>query len=65
MIHVNEIAVNWKKGMTVQDALDAMNYDFAHIMVTINGEVISEKEFDSHQIPDGADVRAIHIFHGG
>lgn len=65
MIHVNETPVPWKEGMTVQDALDAMGYDFVHITVTVNDKLVESADYDTTPVPDNADVRAIHLFHGG
>lgn len=65
MIHVNETPVPWKEGMTVQDALDAMGYDFVHITVTVNDMLVESSDYDTTPVPDNADVRAIHLFHGG
>ena len=65
MIRVNETEVDWHEGMTVTEALKAMSYDFPIIQVFVNDEIIHTDEFDTHTIPDGAEVKAIHIHHGG
>lgn len=65
MIRVNEIEVLWREGMTVQDCLDAMGYDFVHITVTVNDVFVESLQYRSTQVPDRADVRAIHLYHGG
>jgi thiamine biosynthesis protein ThiS len=65
MITVNEIRIEWHQGMTVSQVLSAMKYTFSHIMVTVDGVHVAEHDHDSFTVPDGADVKAIHIFHGG
>lgn len=65
MIRVNDEPMEWIDGMTVQDMLDARGYDFALIIVTINERFISEDDYDETLIPDGSDVKALHIHHGG
>jgi sulfur carrier protein ThiS len=65
VIEVNETEVPWHEGMTVADALKAMGYDFVMISVFIDGEHVPPDEHDSWPVPDGADVRAIHLHHGG
>jgi thiamine biosynthesis protein ThiS len=55
----------WRPGMTVEDVLNEMKYRFTLLTVTVNGTVIHPDEFDEHEIPDGADVRIIHLHHGG
>ncbi len=57
--------VTWNEGMTVQDVLDAMGYDYALITVWVNGELVSPGDYGSYPVPDGADVQAIHLAHGG
>ncbi|MBI5241401.1 MAG: sulfur carrier protein ThiS [Elusimicrobia bacterium] len=65
MIKVNGNAVTWRDGMTVADALAAMNYDFGHITVTVDGRHVPQDDFDTTPVPDGADMKAIHLHHGG
>jgi len=43
----------------------AMSYDFPLITATVNGEFVPKDEWDTFKIPDNADVKAIHIHHGG
>jgi sulfur carrier protein ThiS len=65
MIRVNEVEIPWKPGMTVQDCLDAMGYDFVHITVTVDDVFVDSIHYKTHPVPDSADVRAIHLYHGG
>ena len=66
MIRVNnrdEIA--WEEGLTVSALLARFRYTFPHIIVKIDGQVIPPAEYPTHAIPDGADVRVIHLIAGG
>lgn len=65
MILVNHEEMNWEKGMTVQDVLDRRRYTFPMIVVKVNDEVVRKEAFASYQVPDGADVRVIHLISGG
>ena len=65
MITVNDTSVEWRSGMTVTLALEAMGYDFPLISVFVNEQFVPEIDHDVFEIPDGADVKAIHIHHGG
>lgn len=65
MIVVNGNRVEWHEGMTVRDALDAMGYDFPLITVTVDGVFVSDDDYDTYQLPDNTEVKAIHIHHGG
>ncbi len=66
MITVNgRDRIDWTPGMTVQDVLDAMGWDFPLIVATVNDERVKPDTFDRHEVPDEADVRLIHIMHGG
>ena len=66
MILVNDRdRVEWKEGMTVQDLLDTMGYDYALITVTVNEEVIVEEDYSHFKVPDGAEVGVFHLAHGG
>jgi thiamine biosynthesis protein ThiS len=55
----------WSEGLTVKVLLDRMGWDYVLIMVTVNGRFVPTEDHGSTPIPDGADVRAIHIAHGG
>lgn len=57
--------VAWKPGMTVADALAAQNWDYALIVVTVNGTFVPSDDYATFPVPDGADLKAIHIAHGG
>lgn len=66
MIRVNgkhELA--WREGMTVSDLLERMGYTYHAIIVRVNGELVRRASYDTYTIPDGADVKAIHLIAGG
>jgi len=66
MITVNgKDKVEWCYGMTVVDVFAALGFDYSLIVVTINGEPVSPDSFATHKVPDGAQMQAIHIMHGG
>ncbi len=66
MIRVNKrTEMEWEQGMTVSDLLEELNYTYPHIIVKVNGELVRRGEFDARVIPDGADVRVIHLIAGG
>lgn len=55
----------WTEGMTVQDALNLMNYSFPMLVVKINDEVILRADYSSTTIPNGAELLVIHLISGG
>ncbi len=66
MITVNERdRIEWRSGMTVQDLLDEMGYDYALITVTVDDRLVPEDDYGSHCIDDGASVTVFHLAHGG
>jgi len=65
MITVNSNNIEWHEGMTVKNVLDFMGYDFSLITVTVNEDFVSEDDYDTYHVPDKADVKAIHLHHGG
>lgn len=66
MITVNgRDRIAWTPGMTVQDVLDAMGWAFPLIVATVNDQRVKPDAFATYQVPDEADVRLIHIMHGG
>lgn len=66
MIRVNKrTEVEWEEGITVADLLEKLNYTYPHIIVKVNGELVRRHAYDTFTIPDGADVRVIHLIAGG
>jgi len=57
--------VTWHEGMTVTDLLGAMKFTYPHIIVAIDGNLVPYDGYDHTLVPDGADVRVIHIQAGG
>lgn len=66
MIRVNDqYDVEHVPGMTVQDLLDALRFSFRMIVVKVNGQVVLRKDFKTTEVPDSAEVQAIHLISGG
>jgi len=66
MILVNDRdKVEWRQGMTVQDVLDAMNYSYSLITVTVNDHLVLKDDYAYTEVPDGANVTVFHLAHGG
>ncbi len=66
MITVNQRdQLDWNEGLTVRDVLNAMKWDYVLIVLTVNGEHVEKDDYDTFPVPDEADVRIIHIAHGG
>lgn len=65
MILVNKEEMEWESGMTVQDVLDRFKYTFPMIVVKVDDKVVRKEAFASYQVPDGADVKVIHLISGG
>lgn len=65
MIRVNEEPLDWTEGLTVRGVLTARNYKFPMVIVTVDGDFVAREAYDTRTIPDGADVRVIHLVSGG
>lgn len=65
MITINGHKKPWQEGMTVQDALNLMNYTFKMLVVKIDDNLVHKKDYANTTIPDGADVKVIHLISGG
>ena len=61
----NRDEIEWEEGLTISGLLDRFRYTFPHIIVKIDGEVIPREQYPTRTIPDGADVRVIHLIAGG
>ncbi|MCK4537642.1 MAG: sulfur carrier protein ThiS [Candidatus Krumholzibacteria bacterium] len=61
----NRDRLEWREGMTVQDLLDEMGYDYVLITVTVNEILIPEEDYDSYELESGSNVVVFHLAHGG
>lgn len=61
----NRDRIEWNEGMTVQDVLDRMGYDYALITVTVEGRLVPEEDYHDFRLEDGANVIVFHLAHGG
>ena len=66
MILINDRdKLDWFEGMTVKDILNEMEYTYIMITVTVNDKVVTDDEYESYTVHDNADVKLIHLCHGG
>lgn len=65
MIRVNGDPMAWQEGLTVSEVLTAKKYVFPLLVISINGDLIDRKDYPTTTIPDGADVKVIHMLSGG
>lgn len=64
-ITVNGNVIEWFEGMTVTDVLSMMKYTFKLLVIHVNDEIIKREEWPSTLIPQGAEVKVIHLMSGG
>jgi len=64
-IQLNNRSYPYTEGATVGSLMTENNYDFAAIVVKINGVVIEEDKWVTAAVNAGDNVEIIHIFGGG
>ena len=65
MIHVNGDPLEWTAGMTVRDVLTARNYKFPLLVITVDDAFVNRKDWDTTAVPNGANVKVVHLTSGG
>lgn len=65
MIRVNDDPFDWNKGMTVAKVLEICGFVYHSLIVKVNGRLVKPKHYETHEIPDEADIRVIHMMTGG
>jgi len=65
LIQLNNRPYPYKEGATVGSLMKENNFDFAAIIVKINGVVIEEDKWLTAAVSAGDNVEIIHIFGGG
>jgi thiamine biosynthesis protein ThiS len=64
-IIVNGNTVEWEEGMTVSALLKKMNYTFRMLVIKIDGRLVKKGDYESTEVPEGADVMVMHLISGG
>ncbi len=67
---MNDIKLNnrpypWKEGLTIQAIMNTENFTFKMLVVKINGALIKKDQYSKAIVPQGADVKIIHLISGG
>jgi sulfur carrier protein len=65
MLRVNDTPLDYEPGMTVRDILKRRNYVWRMIAVFVNGDLVPKSKYDTHRVPDGAEVKVVHQIAGG
>jgi sulfur carrier protein len=65
MIQVNGDPLAWSAGMTVRDVIQAKNYRFPLLIVSIDDEQVRKDDYATTTVPDGAVVQVLHLISGG
>ena len=61
----NRDEIPWEPGITVTRLLEICGYTSPHIHVFLDDELVQPPEYDTTPIPDGAEVRVLHMIAGG
>lgn len=65
MIQVNGDPLDWTPGLTVRGILQARNYKFPLLVITVDGVRVDRPAYETTEVPDGAVVQVIHLLSGG
>lgn len=68
MIRVNDTEMEWKKGMTVKNLLESLEYTDYHfpvLVLTVNGKHIPCDMFEKTPIEDGDEIKFFLPLGGG
>ena len=61
----NRDKIEWKKGITINDILKIMKYNYSMISVMIDEKYIDDEDYDTTVIDDNTSIGIFHIHHGG
>jgi len=61
----NRDEIEWEEGLTISALLEKLRYTYPHIIVSIDGQVVHREQYATQTIPDGAEVRVLHLSAGG
>lgn len=55
----------WKSGMTISHLLQEIADNHKYAVIKLNGRYVSRPNFDTHVIPDNAEIYLIPMIAGG
>lgn len=55
----------WKSGMTISHLLQEIADNHQYAVIKLNGRYVSRPNFDTHVIPDNAEIYLIPMIAGG
>ena len=64
-VTVNGNQIDWEQGLTIDGILKKMNYTFRMLVVSVNGALVKKDQYEAFEVPEGADVKVIHLIAGG
>ena len=65
MITLDGEQMPWQKGMTVSHLLQEIADAHQYAVIRVNGRYVSRPSFDTHVIPDNAEIYLIPMIAGG
>jgi thiamine biosynthesis protein ThiS len=66
MIRVNDkFDVEWEEGLTVARLLERLKFSYPLVIVSIDGRLVPKDAYAARRIPDGAEVKVLHMTAGG
>jgi len=65
MVTVGKEKIPWKDGLTIAEALAALNDDYEYAVVRINGELVSKPNFENTLVGDHSEIIPIPMVAGG
>jgi thiamine biosynthesis protein ThiS len=65
MIYLDGKELPWHEGLTVADLLKQIKDSHPYAVVRVNDSVVSQPNFDTHQIPDQAQILLVPLVSGG
>ena len=64
-IKLNNRPFPWEEGLTIDDIIKKNNFTFKMLVVKVNGELIKKDKYNDTSVPEGADVKILHLISGG
>jgi thiamine biosynthesis protein ThiS len=65
MLTVNDEPLEHEEAMTVADLLARLGFTSRMLAVWIDGELVPRDAYETTPVPDGADIKVVHMIAGG
>ena len=65
MIKIGDQRMAWQPGLTLAQVMQSLEDGHLYAVVRLNGKLVSQPDFPTTQVPEGAQIQPLPLIAGG